>query len=184
MSMDTPAPPVDVPGTGQLMARIVTSQGNIEAQLFEKDVPRTVANFVALATGRVEWTRNGQRTSEPLYDNTIIHRVIPNFMIQMGCPLGNGTGSPGYRFRDEIVTKYRHDSAGILSMANSGPNTNGSQFFVTEGPTPHLDGKHAVFGKVTSGMEVVNKIARVPRSPGNDRPVTAVTVQRIEIYRA
>jgi peptidyl-prolyl cis-trans isomerase A (cyclophilin A) len=183
MSMDTPAPPVDVPGTGQLMARIVTSMGNIEARLYETDVPRTVANFVALATGAVEWTRNGSRTSDPLYNGTIIHRVIPNFMIQMGCPLGNGTGNPGYKFRDEFG-KHRHDSAGILSMANSGPNTNGSQFFVTEGPTPHLDNKHSVFGKVTSGMDVVNKIARVRTNPSNNRPLEPVTVERIEIYRA
>jgi peptidyl-prolyl cis-trans isomerase A (cyclophilin A) len=184
MSMDTPAPPVDVPGTGQLMARIVTSMGSIEAELYEKDVPRTVANFVALATGKVEWDKpGGGKSREPLYNNTIIHRVIPNFMIQMGCPKGDGTGSPGWRFRDEIVPRLRHDGPGILSMANAGPNTNGSQFFVTEGPTPHLNGKHAVFGKVTSGMDVVNKIARVNRGP-NDRPVQPITLQRIEIYRA
>lgn len=184
MAMDTPAPPVDVPGTGKLMARFVTSMGELEAELFEKDAPRTVANFVALATGRVEWTRpDGTRTSEPLYSGTIFHRVIPRFMIQGGCPLGTGRGNPGYRFRDEIAPGRRHDSPGVLSMANSGPDSNGSQFFITEVPTPHLDGKHAVFGKVTKGVELVKAITGVPRGAG-DRPVKDITLIRVEIYRA
>jgi peptidyl-prolyl cis-trans isomerase A (cyclophilin A) len=175
--MDTPAPPVDIPGTGQLMARLVTSAGNIEAVLYEKDVPRTVANFVALATGKVQWRRpDGKTSNEPLYTNTVFHRVIPDFMIQAGCPEGTGRGGPGYRFQDEIVSKYKHDVPGILSMANAGPNTNGSQFFVTEVPTPWLDGKHAVFGKVTKGLELVAKIARM----GNAK----VKLDRVEIFRA
>jgi peptidyl-prolyl cis-trans isomerase A (cyclophilin A) len=177
MAMDTPAPPVDVPGTGQLMARFVTSAGNIEAKLFEHEVPRTVANFVALATGTVKWRRpDGTETTAPLYTGTVFHRVIPDFMIQGGCPQGTGTGGPGYRFQDEFVRTLRHDSPGILSMANAGPGTNGSQFFITEVPTPHLDGKHSVFGKVTSGLELVGRIARM----GNSK----VRLERVEIYRA
>ena len=175
--MDTPAPPVDIPGTGQLMARFVTSAGNIEVKLFEQDVPRTVANFVALATGKVQWRRpDGRSTTDPLYSNTVFHRVIPDFMIQGGDPEGTGRGGPGYRFKDEINPKHKHDSPGVLSMANAGPNTNGSQFFITEVPTPWLDGKHAVFGKVTKGIELVGKIARM----GNGK----VKLDKIEIYRA
>jgi peptidyl-prolyl cis-trans isomerase A (cyclophilin A) len=177
MSMDTPAPPVNIPGTGKLMARFVTSAGNIEAELYEKDVPRTVANFVALATGGMEWTRpDGRKTTDALYTGTVFHRVIPEFMIQGGCPEGTGRGGPGYRFKDEIAPKLRHNTPGMLSMANAGPNTNGSQFFITEVPTPHLDGKHAVFGKVTSGLELVSKIARM----GNSK----VRLERVEVYRA
>ena len=177
MRPDTPAPPVNIPGDGQLMARFVTSAGNLEAELYEDLTPRTVANFVALATGAVEWTKpNGQKTTEPLYANMPFHRVIPQFMIQCGCPRGNGTGGPGWRFFDEIVPKLRHTGPGILSMANAGPNTNGSQFFITEVPTPWLDGKHAVFGKVTSGVELVKAIAQ--RGDG------ATVLERVEIYRA
>ena len=177
MSMDTPAPPVDIPGDGTLMARFKTSVGDIECELYEAQVPRTVANFVALATGTVEWqTPRGKTSTEPLYSGTVFHRVIPEFMIQGGCPEGSGRGGPGYRFRDEIHPELRHDTPGILSMANAGPNTNGSQFFITEIPTPWLDGKHAVFGKVTSGGELVPKIARMANA--------AVQLQQVEIYRA
>jgi peptidyl-prolyl cis-trans isomerase A (cyclophilin A) len=174
---DTPAPPVNIPGTGKLMARFVTDAGNIEAVLFENETPRTVANFVALATGAVEWTKpNGQKTSEPLYQNLKFHRVIPQFMIQGGCPQGTGTGGPGWRFADEIRPNLRHDGPGVLSMANAGPNTNGSQFFITEIATDWLDGKHTVFGKVTKGIELVPQITRM----GNNK----VTLQRVEIFRA
>ena len=177
MSMDTPAPPVDIPGDGTLMARFKTSVGDIECELYEAQVPRTVANFVALATGTVEWqTPRGKTSTEPLYSGTVFHRVIPEFMIQGGCPEGSGRGGPGYRFRDEIHPELRHDTPGILSMANAGPNTNGSQFFITEIPTPWLDGKHAVFGKVTAGGELVPKIARMANA--------AVQLQQVEIYRA
>ena len=159
------------------MARLKTSMGDIEAELYEERVPRTVANFVALARGDVEWRKpNGEKTSEPLYTNTVFHRVIPDFMIQAGCPQGTGRGDPGYRFFDEIDPGLKHDVPGVLSMANAGPNTNGSQFFVTEVPTPWLDGKHAVFGKVTSGVELVKKIART----GNGQ----VKLHEVEIYRA
>ncbi|HHO54247.1 MAG TPA: peptidylprolyl isomerase [Deltaproteobacteria bacterium] len=176
MTNDTPAPPVDVPGSGQLKARFVTSKGNIEADLYERKVPRTVANFVALATGTVEWRKpNGQPTTEPLYSGTVFHRVIPDFMIQGGCPQADGRGGPGYRFGDEIVAELVHDTPGVLSMANAGPNTNGSQFFITEVPTPWLDGKHTVFGRVTSGGELVTQIAHA----GNG----TVKLDRVEIYR-
>ncbi len=178
MALDTPAPPVNIPGEGKLMARFVTDAGTIEAELFEKETPRTVANFVALATGTVPWTdpkTNAKRT-DPLYSGTKFHRVIPDFMIQGGCPLGTGTGGPGWRFADETKPNLKHDKPGILSMANSGPNTNGSQFFITEIPTPWLDGKHTVFGRVTSGVELVPKITRM----GNAK----VTLQQVEIYRA
>ncbi len=175
--MDTPAPAVQVEGTGKLMARFVTSLGPIEAELYEKETPRTVANFVALSTGAVEWTRpNGSKTKDPLYKDLVFHRVIPDFMIQCGCPQGDGRGGPGWRFRDEIVASLKHSKPGLLSMANAGPNTNGSQFFVTEVPTPWLDGKHAVFGAVTTGLELVPRIARM-----GDRKVK---LERIEIYRA
>ena len=177
MSLDTPAPPVDVPGEGPLMARFVTSAGDIEAELYEDDTPQTVANFVALAQGDVEWQRpDGRRTREPLYTGTVFHRVIPDFMIQGGCPQGTGTGGPGWRFRDEFRPHLRHDGPGVLSMANAGPNTNGSQFFITEVATPWLDGKHTVFGKVTKGVELVPKIARM----GNGK----VRLERVEIFRA
>jgi len=175
--MDTPAPPLNVPGTGKLMARFVTSMGEIEAELYEKDVPRTVANFVALATGAVEWTRpDGKKTRDPLYKDLAFHRVIPDFMIQGGCPQGTGTAGPGWKFQDEIAKQYHHDSGGYLSMANAGPNTNGSQFFITEVPTPWLDGKHAIFGKVTKNLDLVSKIARA----GNG----TTKLNRVEIYRA
>lgn len=177
MSLDTPAPPVNIPGDGQLMCRFKTSAGDIEAVLYEKQVPRTVANFVALATGTVEWEKpDGKKTREPLYTNTVFHRVIPDFMIQGGCPRGDGRGGPGYRFKDEIDRTLRHDGPGVLSMANAGPNTNGSQFFICEVATPWLDGKHAVFGKVTKGVELVPKITRMGNS--------VVKLHQIEIYRA
>lgn len=173
---DTPAPPVNVPGEGQLKARFVTSMGDIEAELYEDKVPRTVANFVALAQGDVEWTTpSGQKTSEPLYKDIVFHRVIPEFMVQCGCPEGTGRGGPGYRFADEIDRSLRHSEPGILSMANAGPSTNGSQFFITEVPTPWLDGKHAVFGKVTKNLGLVPRIA----AAGNGR----TKLERVEIFR-
>lgn len=180
---DTPAPAVNVPGEGKLRATIVTTMGDIDVELFENEAPRTVANFVALATGAVEWTKGGQKTKEPLYKDLTIHRVIPEFMIQLGCPLGTGTGGPGYRFGDEIHPKLKHDKPGMLSMANAGPGTNGSQFFVTEVPTPWLDGRHAVFGQVTKGLDVAKAIARVPRD-GRDKPNKPVILQEIKVYRA
>ena len=174
---DTPAPEINIDGDGQLMARFVTSAGEIEAQLHEEATPKTVRNFVALATGSVEWTKpDGSATSDPLYSGIVFHRVIPDFMIQCGCPLGTGTGGPGWQFEDECRPGLTHDAPGVLSMANAGPGTNGSQFFITEIATPWLDGKHTVFGKVTKGVELIPQIARA----GNAK----TKLEKVEIFRA
>ena len=161
-----------------------TSQGEIVARLFEKEAPKTVANFVDLAEGTKEFTdaRTGQRVKKPFYDGLSFHRVIPQFMIQGGCPLGTGTGDPGYRFADEFHSSLRHDKPGKLSMANSGPNTNGSQFFITVAPTPWLDNKHAIFGEVVEGLDLAIKISELPRG-ANDKPKTPVVVKSLRIER-
>ena len=167
-----------------LYATLKTSMGDIVVQLFEDKAPKTVANFVGLASGTKEWTdpKTGDKVKRPLYNGTIFHRVIPGFMIQGGDPLGNGTGGPGYRFEDEFNPDLRHSKAGILSMANAGPNTNGSQFFITTQATPFLDGKHSVFGEVVKGQEVVAAIAGVPRD-GRDRPTKDVVLKEVVISR-
>ena len=153
------------------------------AELFEEDAPRTVANFVALALGKVEWTDpKGKKTTVALYTGTIFHRVIKNFMIQGGDPTGTGRGGPGWRFRDEFSPKRRHAGKGVLSMTNAGPGTNGSQFFITEVPTPHLDNRHTVFGQVVEGLDIVSQIASAPTGP-QDRPRQDVVLQQIEVYR-
>jgi len=179
-------PEIQAPGTGQLYARFVTSMGNIVIHLEDERAPKTVKNFVGLATGTQEWTHPASGKAQkgvPLYDGTIFHRVIPEFMIQGGDPLGQGTGGPGYRFEDEFHPELRHSGAGVLSMANSGPGTNGSQFFITERATPHLDNRHSVFGRAVSGVPIVKQIARVPTGP-RDKPAKDVTIQRIEIFRS
>ena len=160
---DSPAPSIEsmIPGTGELRATFKTSAGDIVVKLHEKECPRTVANFVALAMGKVEWTEpRGGKTSRPLYSGLVFHRVIPEFMIQGGCPQGTGTGGPGWKFGDEIHPDLKHSKPGALSMANSGPKTNGSQFFLCEIATPWLDGKHAVFGQTIEGLDLIVKIAR------------------------
>ncbi len=179
-------PEIEVDGEGELKADFETSEGIVTVRLFEAKAKNTVKNFVGLATGKIEWVdpNNDETTSRPLYDGTVFHRVIPNFMVQGGDPLGRGTGGPGYRFKDEFHATLRHHKPGVLSMANSGPNTNGSQFFITEVATPWLDNKHSVFGEVVGGMDVVKAIARVPTNPVNNRPHKDVILERVRIYRA
>jgi len=169
---------------GPLYATFKTSMGDIVIQLFEDKAPKTVANFVALATGAKEWTdpKTREKVKRPLYKGTVFHRVIPGFMIQGGDPLGNGTGGPGYRFEDEFNADLKHTKPGILSMANAGPNTNGSQFFITLAATSWLDSKHSVFGEVVKGQNVVDAIANVPRD-FRDRPVKDVVLQEVIITR-
>ena len=167
-----------------LFAKFETTQGTIVVKLFEKEAPKTVANFVGLADGTKEWTdpKTGQKVKRPFYDGLIFHRVIPDFMIQGGDPLGTGTGGPGYKFEDEFSPALKFDRPGLLAMANAGPNTNGSQFFITDAPTDWLNNKHTIFGEVTEGLDVVKKIARVPKGPG-DRPVTPVVIKKLTIIR-
>ncbi len=185
-------PEINVPGQGQLYARLVTTLGDIVVRLEEQRAPKTVKNFVGLATGTIAWKdpKSGQQVQgQGLYDGVRFHRVIPNFMIQCGDPNSRyrelamdwGRGNPGYRFEDEFHPELRHDGPGVLSMANSGPNTNGAQWFITEGPTPHLDRKHSVFGRVVQGQDVVAKIARVPTT--RDRPNEDVVITKVEIFR-
>ncbi|HUK32355.1 MAG TPA: peptidylprolyl isomerase [Vicinamibacterales bacterium] len=168
-----------------LYAHFTTSEGNFSIQLFDDLVPKTVANFTELAEGTKEWTdpRTGKKSNAPYYNGTIFHRVIDGFMIQGGDPLGQGTGGPGYKFADEFHPKARHAKAGILSMANAGPNTNGGQFFITLDQTPWLDNKHSVFGEVVSGMDVVRKIGSTQTSKPGDRPVKPITIQSVTIER-
>jgi len=170
--------------TEALTATLTTTQGTVTVRLFPDHAPKTVRNFVELAEGGREWTdpRTGAKTKDKLYDGTIFHRVITNFMIQGGDPLGRGTGGPGYRFADEIHPDLRFDKPFLLAMANSGPGTNGSQFFITTVPTPWLNGKHTIFGEVIDGADVVDAISRVQTVPG-DRPVTDVVLQSVTFQR-
>ncbi len=169
---------------GPLYATMKTTLGDIVLVLFEDKAPKTVANFVGLASGTKEWTdpKTGEKVKKPLYNGTIFHRVIPDFMIQGGDPLGRGTGGPGYKFEDEFSPDLKHSKPGILSMANAGPNTNGSQFFITLKATPWLDGRHTVFGEVVKGQEVVNAIVNTPRG-ANDKPNKDVVINEVVISR-
>ncbi len=161
----------------RLTAVFETSMGTFEAELYAKECPETVWNFVNLAEGRQETQRGGN-----YYDGLSFHRIIKGFMIQGGCPYGLGNGGPGYKFKDEFHPSLRHDSEGILSMANAGPATNGSQFFITLAPTPHLDNKHSAFGKVTKGMDVVMEIGSVKTGP-MDKPAQPVIMKKVTIQR-
>jgi peptidyl-prolyl cis-trans isomerase A (cyclophilin A) len=166
-------------------AVIETTMGNFNCTLFKDKAPETVANFIGLAEGTKDWTNpisHVKKHGTPLYDGTIFHRVIPNFMIQGGDPAGNGTGDPGYKFRDEIDSSVKFDRPGRLAMANSGPNTNGSQFFITEVPTPHLNGRHTIFGQCEPAS-LISKITHVSRDPSNDKPFQAVRITHIKIVQ-
>ena len=163
-----------------------TTEGTIVCRMFEQDAPVTVKNFIELAEGTRDWEhpRGGKKSNTPLYHGTIFHRVIPDFMIQGGDPLGTGTGGPGYRFQDETKNSpHRFDKPGKLAMANSGPNTNGSQFFITVAPTQWLTGNHTIFGEVVEGQGIADKISKVPRGrqdkPNNDVVLNSVTIERV-----
>ena len=165
-----------------LTALLRTNHGDVVVRLFPDHAPKTVRNFVELAEGTREWTDPRTRRTDraKLYDGTVFHRVIPDFMIQGGDPLGTGTGGPGYKFGDEIHPDLQFTRPYLLAMANAGPGTNGSQFFITTGPTPWLNGKHTIFGEVVSGSEVVDAISHV-KTGGGDRPVEDVVLESVEI---
>lgn len=173
--------------SGNPVAVIDTTSGKLRCMLFEKQAPVTVANFIGLAEGTKDWKNpisHATKHNTPLYDGTIFHRVIPNFMIQGGDPAGNGSGDPGYSFKDEFDSSLLFDRPGRLAMANSGPNTNGSQFFITEVPTPHLNGKHTIFGQCDdASVALVKQIARMASDPRDNRPFRPVKINHITIER-
>ena len=181
MSNSKAEAPVQDPGT---YAVFETNLGSFTVRLFTDEAPKTTANFIGLAEGTKSFTdpKTGQEAQRPFYDGIIFHRVIDGFMIQGGDPLEQGIGGPGYEFEDEFHPKLRHSKPGILSMANAGPNTNGSQFFITVAPTQHLDNRHSVFGEVVRGMDVVYKIAKAPTGR-NDKPVNDIVMQHVKIQR-
>ncbi|HEY1624789.1 MAG TPA: peptidylprolyl isomerase [Streptosporangiaceae bacterium] len=170
--------------TQTLTATLETSQGRIVVRLFPDHAPKTVRNFVELAEGGREWQdpSTGQVTTAKLYDGTVFHRVIPNFMIQGGDPLGNGMGGPGYKFADEFHPELQFNRPYLLAMANAGPGTNGSQFFITTGPTPHLNRRHTIFGEVIEGADVVDRISHV-KTGSQDRPVEDVVITSVTVDR-
>ncbi len=170
---------------GDLSATLHTTAGDIDIELYDERAPATVDNFVGLATGETTWEHpetDETVEGEPLYDDVPFHRVIEGFMIQTGDPTGTGKGGPGYTFDDEFHEDLRHDSAGTVSMANRGPNTNGCQFFITLDATPHLDDRHAVFGEVTEGMDVVREIGSV-ETDGQDAPLEPVLLESVTVHR-
>jgi peptidyl-prolyl cis-trans isomerase A (cyclophilin A) len=175
---------LDIKPEARIRAVIRTTMGDIRCDLWPKVAPVTVLNFVQLAEGTKSWEdpKTGQKQTRPLYSGTVFHRVIPGFMIQGGDPLGNGKGGPGYSFKDETSPDVKFDKPGLLAMANSGPNTNGSQFFVTEGTPDHLNGKHTIFGDCSQDLAVVKKIAGAPRSK-SDKPDKDIIIKMIEIQR-
>jgi peptidyl-prolyl cis-trans isomerase A (cyclophilin A) len=168
----------------ELYATLQTNKGDIEIKLFPNEAPKTVANFVELAEGTREWIdpSSREKTTRPLYDGTIFHRVISGFMIQGGDPLGTGTGGPGYHFEDEFHPDLKFDRPYLLAMANAGPATNGSQFFITVGPTPHLNRRHTICGEVTQGQDVVDAIATAPTGR-QDRPTQDIVINGVTVER-
>jgi peptidyl-prolyl cis-trans isomerase A (cyclophilin A) len=172
-------------GFRKMFALFDTTMGKFKARLFFDKAPKTVANFTDLAEGKKEWTDpvSKQKKKSNFYDGLMFHRVIPNFMIQGGDPIGNGTGGPGYQFSDEFGPDLKHEKPGMLSMANAGPNTNGSQFFITTVATPWLDKKHAIFGEIVEGMDVVEAISKTARDMSNDRPLKPVIINKLTIIR-
>jgi peptidyl-prolyl cis-trans isomerase A (cyclophilin A) len=187
-------PDLEIPGDGPLHAALETTEGRLVVRLEEERAPRTVKNFVGLATGKIPWRdpkTGAMREGVPFYDGLLVHRVVRNFVLQCGDPATRypeleaqwGKGTPGYTFDDEFHPDLRHNRAGVLSMANSGPNKNGSQFFITEVPAPHLDGRHTVFGLVIAGIDVVHDISEIDTSP-KGRPAEDVILERVEIYRS
>ncbi len=178
-----PAPATTTPAKGKKMFAVLeTSMGNFKVQLFADKAPKTVENFVGLAKGTKEWTdpKTGKKQKKPLYDGTVFHRIIKDFMIQGGDPMGTGMGGPGYKFDNETSPELKHNKPGILAMANAGPNTNGSQFYVTVAAYPSLDGGYSVFGEVVEGMDVVMNISKVKTAPG-DRPLEPVVLKHVKI---
>ena len=171
-------------GKKDMVAVFETSLGTFKIKLYSEKAPKTVANFVGLAEGTKEWTdpKTGSKVKKPFYNGLIFHRIIDGFMIQGGDPLGNGMGGPGYKFDNETSPELSHNKPGILSMANAGPNTNGSQFFITVAAVPRLDGSYSVFGEVIEGMDVVYKISKVKTAPG-DRPLEDVVIKTIKIQK-
>jgi peptidyl-prolyl cis-trans isomerase A (cyclophilin A) len=169
----------------QLYATLKTNHGDIEIRLFPDHAPKTVKNFVELAQGEREWVNpaTGQKTTDKLYDGTVFHRVISGFMLQGGDPLGNGTGGPGYKFEDEFHPDLSFNKPYLLAMANAGPGTNGSQFFITVAPTTWLNRKHTIFGEVTAGQNVVDAIAEIETNPRTDRPVKDVVIESVVIEK-
>jgi peptidyl-prolyl cis-trans isomerase A (cyclophilin A) len=167
-----------------MYAQFTTTEGKFTVRLFDQEAPKTVENFVGLAEGTKNWTdpRTNQQVRKPYYNGIIFHRVINGFMIQGGDPLGQGIGGPGYTFADEFHPNLRHDKPGMLSMANRGPNTNGGQFFITLGPTPHLDDRHSIFGEVVDGLDVIQAIGRT-KTDARDKPLKDVVIQSITIER-
>lgn len=167
-----------------LFAIIETSEGTIKIKLYEKEAPKMVGNFVELAEGKKEWTdpNTKGKTKKKFYDGLVFHRIIPNFMIQGGCPKGDGTGGPGYTFEDEFASNLKFDRPGLLAMANAGPNTNGSQFFITTAKTEWLNNRHTIFGEVVEGYEVVEKISQLKRDT-RDKPLTPVVIKSVTIQR-
>lgn len=165
-----------------MIATFDTNRGTFKVKLFADKAPKTVENFTGLATGTKEWTdpKTGEKVKRPYFDGLVFHRVIKDFMIQGGCPLGTGTGGPGYKFGDEFHPELKHNKPGLLSMANAGPGTNGSQFFITTVPTPWLDNKHTIFGEVSEGYDIVDAIGKTKTGP-MDRPAEPIVINKVTI---